>query len=107
MKNNDKNILLTDEKINDLAHKIMLNPSKEAIELLKKDFIELNKMMNLIEKIDVSNIEPLSRIENYEELQLRDDIAENQQKNKNIILENATEKTSDFITLTKVIKNDK
>ncbi|WP_033161472.1 Asp-tRNA(Asn)/Glu-tRNA(Gln) amidotransferase subunit GatC [[Mycoplasma] collis] len=106
MKYNDKKQWLNEEKITNLAKKIMLKPSKEAIELLKNDYNQLIDLLSLVEEIDVTNVMPLTRIENLEDLNLREDIPKNYKENKSKILKNAAEKNSDFIIVKKVIKND-
>ncbi|WGI36527.1 Asp-tRNA(Asn)/Glu-tRNA(Gln) amidotransferase subunit GatC [Mesomycoplasma lagogenitalium] len=93
------------KKIIELAQLLKLIPTEEVISSLEQEFSEIENMLNEFNKINVDNVQPLARLSDVIELNLREDIPENKEQNKQIILNNASESNEDFVKIERVIND--
>ncbi|UWD34141.1 Asp-tRNA(Asn)/Glu-tRNA(Gln) amidotransferase subunit GatC [Mesomycoplasma molare] len=94
------------EKIIELAKILKLIPTEEVIESLEKEFEEINKMLEEFKQIDVTNIEPLTRLTEVQPFSLtREDLEKENSNNKEILLKNASNKNEDYVVIERVIND--
>lgn len=92
---------INDELISKLEHLAKLSLSKEEREVMKKDLSNILEMIDKIQEVDTSSIEPLRYI-NSDVNVLAEDLAENSINNEQALL-NAPSKSGPYITVPKVI----
>ncbi|MGL5520284.1 MAG: Asp-tRNA(Asn)/Glu-tRNA(Gln) amidotransferase subunit GatC [Metamycoplasmataceae bacterium] len=90
------------EEFLELSKKILINANDEVIIQLEKEFDFINDNLNLLRKIDVSNIEPMFRISPKTSFLREDKIGQILDKEK--VLLNSKEKDEDFIIIKRIIK---
>lgn len=86
-----------------LANQIMFDLSDEEVSELQEDFKTLTKQMELLDKIDTENVEPM--VYPFEEatLYMREDVVTNQITQEEALL-NAPKKQDGQIVVPKVVK---
>ncbi|MEE3928441.1 Asp-tRNA(Asn)/Glu-tRNA(Gln) amidotransferase subunit GatC [Mycoplasmopsis ciconiae] len=97
---------ISKEKLIEIANSLMLQPSEDILDSILKDWEELQNHLLVLNKIDTSNVEPMSHINEdlYTDF-LRDDEVNNQKMiSKEVILENAAQKNEDFVITKKVVE---
>lgn len=96
----DKNFL------KQMAQKVHINPSNDVLASLENEYLELEKNIDLLKKINVENIEPLTRIcPKISFDKLRDDVIDKSiYLDKQTMLNNAKEKNDDFVLIKRIIK---
>jgi aspartyl-tRNA(Asn)/glutamyl-tRNA(Gln) amidotransferase subunit C len=95
------NMEINDELIAKLEHLAKLSLSAEEREMMKKDLGNILEMIDKIQEVDTSNVEPLRYI-NADVNVLREDLAKNAISNEQA-LRNAPSKSEPYITVPKVI----
>ena len=95
---------LNEEYFKLMANKIQIEPNDEVIFMLKNEYENINRKLEELKKIDITNIEPLTRISQPIKF-LREDIEDKEIKlDKKLVLDNASQKNSDFIIIKRIIK---
>ncbi|MBD5423146.1 MAG: hypothetical protein HDR43_01465 [Mycoplasma sp.] len=95
---------LNEEYFKLMANKIYIEPNDEVIFMLKNEYENINRKLEELKKIDITNIEPLTRISQPIKF-LREDIEDKEIKlDKKLVLDNASQKNSDFIIIKRIIK---
>ncbi|MFV9451397.1 glutamyl-tRNA amidotransferase [Mycoplasma sp. 4463] len=94
------------EKLNQIVKSLMFEPTKEVQEQILLIWKDIQDGIKLLDKLDLLNVKPMERINEQSILELlREDIEDmSYSVSKENILDNAKEKDSDFILLTKVVK---
>ncbi|MEA4162673.1 MULTISPECIES: glutamyl-tRNA amidotransferase [unclassified Mycoplasma] len=94
------------EKLNQIVKSLMFEPTKEVQEQILLIWKDIQDGIKLLDKLDLLNVKPMERINEQPILELlREDIEDmSYSVSKGNILNNAKEKDSDFILLTKVVK---
>ncbi|MEA4134323.1 glutamyl-tRNA amidotransferase [Mycoplasma sp. 2704] len=94
------------EKLNQIVKSLMFEPTKEVQEQILLIWKDIQDGIKLLDKLDLLNVKPMERINEQPILELlREDIEDmSYSVSKENILDNAKEKDSDFILLTKVVK---
>lgn len=97
---------ITKEQLIQIAQRLMINPADKVLDDILIDWEELQHHVSVLNKINTDNVKPLTHIN--EDLQI-DFLREDEENwdlmiNKNIILENAPENDSDYVTITKVVE---
>ncbi|MCP4336323.1 MAG: hypothetical protein GY679_00535 [Mycoplasma sp.] len=91
------------KKLEEIAYTLKLKPSKDVLDSLRHDSEEIIKNLNMLKEIDVTNIEPMFRIDEKPILFLREDIIEKTFTPEQVI-KNSDSSKGNFITITKVVK---
>lgn len=86
-----------------LAHQIMFDLSEEELEELQEDFKDLTKQMELLDKIDTSNVEVMVYPFEEDTTYLREDVVNNVITKEEALL-NAPKVLNDQIVVPKVVK---
>lgn len=92
-----------DEKIKEIASKIYINPSNEVLESLKKEYNFIKENLKLLEEIDTTNVEPMTRISPPINLLRDDKIDPSILIKKEVVLKNASNKDDDYIIMKRII----
>ncbi|UUM20597.1 glutamyl-tRNA amidotransferase [Mycoplasma sp. 2045] len=94
------------EKLNQIVKSLMFEPTKEVQEQILLIWKDIQDGIKLLDKLDLLNVKPMERINEQPILELlREDVEDmSYSVSKENILDNAKEKDSDFILLTKVVK---
>ncbi|TNK83338.1 glutamyl-tRNA amidotransferase [Mycoplasmopsis pullorum] len=97
---------ITREKLIEIAHALMLEPTEEVLNGILLDWEELQKNLMLLKQIDTHEVEPMTHInETYFVDFLREDEVDTSYSiSKKEILSNAHESDSDYIITKKVVK---
>lgn len=100
MKNIDKNKLI------EIVNSLMFNPTEEVLQNILSNWKDLQDSLEYFNYVDLSELKPLTHInEDYNVDFFREDIVDSSYSiDKETILENAKEKDSDYVILTKVVK---
>lgn len=93
------------KKIIELANLIKINPTEEVLNLLESEFNSIKKMLDKLDDLDVENLEPMSHIDETPVDLLREDVVENFESNKEILLKNSKDSTEDFVKIERVIND--
>ncbi|UVD81918.1 Asp-tRNA(Asn)/Glu-tRNA(Gln) amidotransferase subunit GatC [Mycoplasma iguanae] len=92
------------KKMIEVANLLKIEPRDEVLNELEKEFDEIMAALEKIRQIDVTNIEPLARIEESPQFYLREDEID---QSENLVLEkilsNAKDSNDQFIRIKKVI----
>lgn len=94
-----------DEKyLKKMAKNIYINPNPEVLKTIELEYNQINDQLNQLKKIDITNVQPLTRISQpiYD---LREDV-ENPSMilNKDDLLKNAKEYDQDFVIIKRIVK---
>lgn len=94
------------EKLFSIVKRLMIEPSEQVIDQILLEWEQIQQQMKNMNKIDTSNIEPLTHINETPLIDfLREDIEDNSFSiSKQQILENAPEKDDNYIITTRVVK---
>ncbi|GLR16246.1 Asp-tRNA(Asn)/Glu-tRNA(Gln) amidotransferase subunit GatC [Portibacter lacus] len=92
---------INDELINKLEHLSKLSLSEAEREIMKKDLGNILQMVDKIQEVDTSNVEPLMHV-NEDVNVLREDVARNEITNEEA-LRNAPSSSAPYISVPKVI----
>lgn len=94
------------EKLNLIVETLMIKPSDEVLDGILEDWNEIQSSIENLNKIDTTNIEPLTRInENLFLDFLREDVNDNSWSiNKKQLLENSKDSDNNFILTKKVVE---
>ncbi|ENY69097.1 Glutamyl-tRNA (Gln) amidotransferase subunit C [Mycoplasmopsis bovigenitalium 51080] len=94
------------EKLFSIVKRLMIEPSEQVIDQILLEWEQIKQQMKIMNKIDTSNIEPLTHINEAPLIDfLREDIEDNSFSiSKQQILENAPEKDDNYIITTRVVK---
>ena len=95
---------LNEKKFIEMANKIYIEPTNEVLEFLKKEFDQINKNLEKLEKIDTSNTEPLVRLAKPIFFLREDEKNEKMKLDKKIALNNASEKNDNYIIIKRILK---
>lgn len=90
------------EQLRKLGNNIMLDFSEEELQLLADDFDVYLKQVELINKIDTDNVEPMVYCLDQETTFLREDVVDHQITQEEALL-NSKNKKEGFIEIPKVI----
>ena len=97
-------IKLSKEELIKLANKIYIQPTEEVIHSIEKEIEILNRNLQALIQIDVTNIEPLARV-GMPIINLRDDEPNDHiLLDKSIVLNNAKDKDHDFVLMKGILK---
>ncbi|BAH69450.1 hypothetical protein MBIO_0185 [Mycoplasmopsis fermentans PG18] len=97
---------VTKEELKKIVASLMLEPTNEVLDQIMTEWKVLNKNLNMLKKLNTTNVKPLSHI-NEEALVdfLREDVEDTSYSiNKQTALNNAMDKDQDYIITTKVVK---
>lgn len=87
-----------------MANKIYIEPTKEVLDHLAKEYEEIAKALDNLNQIDVSNVKPTVRLANPI-IYLREDQEDKSiLLNKKVVLENAKEKNDDYVIIKRIFK---
>lgn len=94
------------EKLFSIVKSLMIAPSEQVIDQILLEWEQIQQQMKIMNKIDTSNIEPLTHINETPLIDfLREDVEDNSFSiSKQQILENAPEKDDNYIITTRVVK---
>ncbi|BAW18402.1 glutamyl-tRNA(gln)amidotransferase subunit C [Mycoplasmopsis bovigenitalium] len=94
------------EKLFSIVKRLMIEPSEQVIDQILLEWEQIQQQMKIMNKIDTSNIEPLTHINETPLIDfLREDVEDNSFSiSKQQILENAPEKDDNYIITTRVVK---
>ncbi len=92
---------ISDRLINQLSTLAKLEFKDEGFDEIKNDLDKMLKFINILDKLDVSNIEPLSHLSTELNV-LRDDIIINYECKQSAMM-NSPETDSDYFKVKKVI----
>lgn len=97
---------ITREKLKKIVKTLMFEPTEEVIDNILKNWLKLEKEIKWFDNLDLTNIEPMSKIdEEYYIDFLREDDSNNLDSiNKSELINNAPQKNNDYVILTKVVK---
>lgn len=87
-----------------MANKIYIEPTKEVLDFLKKEYDLIEKNLEQFKKIDVSKVEPLIRISKPINLLREDEFDSSIILDKEVILDNSTEKDSNYVLIKRILK---
>lgn len=96
------------EKIKIQTKTIKLIPSDEVLNTLEKEAAQLQKDIDLLKTVDISNVRPMVRMDETPTSFLRDDVAEliHPTLGQEEVLANAPRRETAFIAVRKAAKND-
>ncbi|WP_027120806.1 Asp-tRNA(Asn)/Glu-tRNA(Gln) amidotransferase subunit GatC [Mycoplasmopsis lipofaciens] len=97
---------ITKDKLKQIVLSLMIEPTDEVLESIMNEWHEIQKELELLNKIDLTGIKPLTHIdETYHVDFLREDeIDDSFSISKTQILENAFNKDEDYLITKKVVK---
>lgn len=95
---------LNEKYLKKMARNIYINPNHEVLKNIELEYNQINDQLNQLKKIDITNVQPLTRIAQpiYD---LREDV-ENPSMilNKGDLLKNAKEYDQDFVIIKRIVK---
>lgn len=92
------------EKIIEVALSLNIEPSKEVLEQLEKEFESIIFSLEQVKNIDVSGVEPMVRIDESFTTFLREDIVKSEENISKVnLLKNSVDSTKDFIKIERVV----
>jgi aspartyl-tRNA(Asn)/glutamyl-tRNA(Gln) amidotransferase subunit C len=100
-KNHRKDMKITDETVDHIAHLARLEFEGEAKTAIKQDLENIINFMDVLQQVDTENVEPLIFMSD-EINRLRDDVAEVTLTQAEV-LKNAPKKDSDYFRIPKVL----
>lgn len=97
---------ITKEQLIQIAQRLMINPDESVLEDILIDWQELQQHVSVLNKINTENVKALTHINEdlYTDFLREDEENSDLMIDKNIILTNAPENDSDYITITKVVE---
>lgn len=96
------------EKLKTQTKKLHLTPSEDVLNILEREASDLEKQIELLKTVDVTNVRPMVRVDETPTLFLREDNVEeiHSTLSQKDVLENAPLVEGEFIAIRKVAKND-
>ncbi|WP_313770858.1 glutamyl-tRNA amidotransferase [Mycoplasmopsis felis] len=105
---NDRNYNGTNNKrkIKKNSKNINVWVTEEVVDNILKNWLKLEKEIKWFDNLDLTNIEPMSKIdeEYYIDFLREDDFNNLDSINKSELINNAPQKNNDYVILTKVVK---
>ncbi|WP_322908609.1 glutamyl-tRNA amidotransferase [Mycoplasmopsis felis] len=97
---------ITREKLKKIVKTLMFEPTDEVVDNILKNWLKLEKEIKWFDNLDLTNIEPMSKIdeEYYIDFLREDDLNNLDSINKSELINNAPQKNNDYVILTKVVK---
>ncbi|MEI2462584.1 glutamyl-tRNA amidotransferase [Mycoplasmopsis felis] len=97
---------ITREKLKKIVKTLMFDPTEEVVDNILKNWLKLEKEIKWFDNLDLTNIEPMSKIdeEYYIDFLREDDFNNLDSINKSELINNAPQKNNDYVILTKVVK---
>ncbi|WP_322901736.1 glutamyl-tRNA amidotransferase [Mycoplasmopsis felis] len=97
---------ITREKLKKIVKTLMFEPTEEVVDNILKKWLKLEKEIKWFDNLDLTNIEPMSKIdeEYYIDFLREDDLNNLDSINKSELINNAPQKNNDYVILTKVVK---
>ncbi|WP_036431007.1 hypothetical protein [Mycoplasmopsis felis] len=97
---------ITREKLKKIVKTLMFEPTEEVVDNILKNWLKLEKEIKWFDNLDLTNIEPMSKIdeEYYIDFLREDDLNNLDSINKSELINNAPQKNNDYVILTKVVK---
>lgn len=93
-----------DKKFKELASKIYINPSKKVLESLEEEYNFIQKNLEFLNKIDTTNVEPMTRISQSINILREDEIDSSILIPKKVLLDNGFDKDEDYIIMKRIFK---
>lgn len=95
---------LNEKYLKKMARNIYINPNHEVLKTIELEYKQINDQLNQLKKIDITNVQPLTRI-GQPIYDLREDI-ENPSMilSKDDLLKNAKEYDQDFVIIKRIVK---
>lgn len=93
-----------DKKFKELASKIYINPSKKVLESLEEEYNFIQKNLEFLNKIDTTNVEPMTRISQPINILREDEIDSSILIPKKVLLDNGFDKDEDYIIMKRIFK---
>ncbi len=87
-----------------MANKIYIDPSNDVLDFLKLEYDHIDRNLENLKKIDVSNIDPLTRIAKPIDFLREDEVDETIILKKEIVLQNAQDKNDDYVVIKRILK---
>lgn len=87
-----------------IAKKIFIEPNKEVLKLLENDYEYIKESIKMLDKFDLSNVKPLTRISKPIDFLREDEEQNNIILDKKIALKNAANKNKDYIIIKRILK---
>ena len=87
-----------------MANKIYIEPTKEVLDFLKEEYDLIEKNLEKFKQIDVSKVEPLVRISEPINFLREDEFDTSIILDKEVILDNSTEKDSNYVLIKRILK---
>ncbi|UWV79457.1 glutamyl-tRNA amidotransferase [Mycoplasmopsis felis] len=97
---------ITREKLKKIVKTLMFDSTEEVVDNILKNWLKLEKEIKWFDNLDLTNIEPMSKIdeEYYIDFLREDDFNNLDSINKSELINNAPQKNNDYVILTKVVK---